>query len=55
MLGVDLVIHVGIEPAEAVLASVIAAVGSHGERFHILETDHTGCDRVVVLVHHRAA
>lgn len=40
VFGVDLVVHVGIQAAEAIVPRLVGNVGLHGLRFHVLEVDN---------------
>src|SRR5712692_6617157 len=54
-LGMDFVIHVGVESAEAIRPGVVGDVGFYGQGAHIFQVDDGAGKRRVLLVHDRAA
>ena len=54
MFRVDLVIDIGIETAEAVIASVVSDIGPDGLRFGVHQIHDAGRSRAVVIVNHAA-
>jgi hypothetical protein len=54
VLGVNFVVDVGIETAEAVVSGIVGDVGPYGLRFHVLQIDDSGGNGVFVLVDHAA-
>jgi len=54
MLGMEFVIHVGVEPAEAIVTGFVGDIGFHGLRFHVLEIHNAGGDGIFVLINHAA-
>jgi hypothetical protein len=55
VLGVQLIVHVGVETAEVVLTLIVGDVRIHRERADVLEIDHCGGDGSLVFVHRAAA
>lgn len=54
MFGVDFVVHVRIQAAEAIVPGLVGDIGLHGLRFHVLEIDNAGGDGIFVLINHAA-
>ena len=54
VLGVDLVIHVGVEAAETIITRLIRDIGFYRLGFHIFQVNHAGRHGIFAFINHAA-
>src|SRR3984885_12136859 len=54
VLGVDLVIDVGVEATETIIAGLVRDIGFYRLGLHIFEVNHAGRHRIFAFINHAA-